>query len=85
VLGAETRPARVHAERAGGEGATFILLAILRITLGEMDRTRFDRLTVKLFAAIAGAIAALTLGAYLVFSWSFERGFVQYLHRADEA
>ena len=29
--------------------------------------------------------AVLTLAAYLVFSWSFERGFVQYLHRADEA
>ena len=50
-----------------------------------MDKTRFDRLYVKLFAAIGGAIAVLTLAAYLVFSWSFERGFVQYLHRADEA
>ncbi len=50
-----------------------------------MDKTRFDRLYVKLFVAIAGGIAVLTLGAYLVFSWSFERGFVQYLHRADEA
>lgn len=50
-----------------------------------MDRTRFDRLYVKLFVVIAGAIAVLTLAAYLVFSWSFERGFVQYLHRADEA
>lgn len=50
-----------------------------------MDRTQFDRLYVKLFAAIGGAIAVLTLAAYLVFSWSFERGFVQYLHRADEA
>lgn len=50
-----------------------------------MDKTQFDRLYVKLFAAIGGAIAVLTLAAYLVFSWSFERGFVQYLHRADEA
>ena len=50
-----------------------------------MDRTRFDRLYVKLFAAIAGTIGLLTLATYLVFSWSFERGFVQYLHRADEA
>jgi two-component system sensor histidine kinase BaeS len=50
-----------------------------------MDRTQFDRLYVKLFAAIGGAIAVLTLAAYLVFSWSFERGFVGYLHRADEA
>ena len=50
-----------------------------------MDKSRFDRLHVKLFLAIAGAIAALTFAAYLVFSWSFERGFVQYLNRADEA
>ena len=49
-----------------------------------MDKTRFDRLYVKLFAVIAGAIALLTLAAYLVFSTSFERGFVQYLERADE-
>lgn len=50
-----------------------------------MDITRFDRLYVKLFVAITGAIAALTLAAYFVFSWSFERGFVDYLTRADEA
>jgi two-component system sensor histidine kinase BaeS len=50
-----------------------------------VDTRRFDRLYIKLFAAIAGAIAVLTLAAYFVFSWSFERGFVQYLHRADEA
>jgi len=49
-----------------------------------MDTSRFDRLYIKLFAVIAGAIAVLTLATYLVFSWSFERGFVQYLHRADE-
>ena len=49
-----------------------------------MNKARFDTLFVKLFAAIAGAIALLTLCAYFVFSWSFERGFVQYLHRADE-
>jgi two-component system, OmpR family, sensor histidine kinase BaeS len=64
--------------------AASTFFAKLCITLRQMDKTRFDRLDVKLFAAIAGAIAALTLGAYLVFSWSFERGFVQYLHRADE-
>jgi two-component system sensor histidine kinase BaeS len=49
-----------------------------------VNKARFDTLFVKLFAAIAGAIALLTVCAYLVFSWSFERGFVQYLHRADE-
>ena len=50
-----------------------------------MDTTRLDRLHVKLFAAIAGTIAVLTLAAYLVFSWSFERGFIDYVRRADEA
>src|SRR5215813_9035273 len=46
---------------------------------------RFDRLHVKLFLVIAGAIAGLTLVTYMVFTWAFERGFVQYLNRADEA
>lgn len=50
-----------------------------------MDTTRFDRLHIKLFAVIAGTIAALTLAAYAVFSWSFDRGFVEYINRADEA
>jgi two-component system sensor histidine kinase BaeS len=49
-----------------------------------VDKNRLDTLFVKLFIAIAGAIALLTLAAYFVFSWSFEHGFVQYLHRADE-
>jgi two-component system sensor histidine kinase BaeS len=42
-------------------------------------------LRVKLFLAIAGATAALALAAYLVFSWSFDRGFADYVNRADEA
>ncbi len=50
-----------------------------------MNLERFDRLPVKLFLAIAGTIAGLTLVTYLVFTWSFERGFVQYVNRADEA
>lgn len=45
---------------------------------------RFDKLHIKLFAAIAGAIGLLTMAAYLVFTASFERGFVGYLNRADE-
>jgi two-component system sensor histidine kinase BaeS len=49
-----------------------------------MDTGRFGKLQFKLFLAIAGAIGALTLAAYLVFSVSFERGFVGYLYRADE-
>jgi two-component system sensor histidine kinase BaeS len=46
---------------------------------------RLDNLRVKLFLAIAGGTAALALVAYLVFSWSFDRGFVDYVNRADEA
>jgi two-component system, OmpR family, sensor histidine kinase BaeS len=46
---------------------------------------RFDRLQLKLFLAIAGAIAGLTLVSYLIFTWTFERGFVQYVNRADDA
>ncbi len=46
---------------------------------------RLDNLRVKLFVAIAGANAILALAAYLVFSWSFDQGFVEYLNRADEA
>jgi two-component system, OmpR family, sensor histidine kinase BaeS len=49
-----------------------------------MDKARLDKLHIKLFLAIAGAIAALTLAAWFVFSTTFERGFVQYLNRADE-
>ncbi|MGH8739255.1 MAG: ATP-binding protein [Burkholderiales bacterium] len=46
---------------------------------------RLDNLRVKLFLAIAGGTAALALAAYLVFSWSFDRGFIDYVNRADEA
>jgi two-component system sensor histidine kinase BaeS len=46
---------------------------------------RLDSLRVKLFVAIAGATAALALAAFLVFSWSFERGFIGYVNEADEA
>ena len=49
-----------------------------------MNRTQLDKIHVKLFLAIAGAIAALTLAAWFVFTTSFERGFVRYLNRADE-
>lgn len=50
-----------------------------------MDTTRFDRLPIKLFGAIAATIGVLTLAAYLVFSWSFERGFIEYVNRSDQA
>jgi two-component system sensor histidine kinase BaeS len=46
---------------------------------------RLDTLRVKLFLAIAGANALLALVAFLVFSWSFDQGLVEYLNRADEA
>ncbi len=46
---------------------------------------RFDRLRVKLFLAIAGTNALLAIIAYLVFSWSFDRGFIDYVHRGDIA
>jgi two-component system, OmpR family, sensor histidine kinase BaeS len=46
---------------------------------------RLDTLRVKLFLAIAGGTAALALAAYLVFSWSFDRGFLSYVNQADEA
>src|SRR5215467_3082667 len=56
-----------------------------RATIRTVGLGRFDRLYLKLFLAIAGAIVGLTLVAYLVFTWTFERGFVQYVNRADEA
>jgi two-component system sensor histidine kinase BaeS len=45
---------------------------------------RIDTLRVKLFLAIAGGTAALAQAGYLVFSWSFDRGFADYVNRADE-
>jgi two-component system, OmpR family, sensor histidine kinase BaeS len=56
-----------------------------RATIRTVSLERFDRLHVKLFLVIAGAIAGLTVVTYLVFTWSFERGFVQYVTRADDA
>ena len=49
-----------------------------------MDKSRLDKLHVKLFLAIAASIGALTVAVYFVFMSSFERGFIQYLNRADE-
>jgi two-component system sensor histidine kinase BaeS len=43
-----------------------------------------DTLRIKLFLAIAGGTAALALAGYLVFSWSFDRGFAEYLKSAEE-
>ena len=47
--------------------------------------SRFDTLRVKLFLAIAGANVVLVMTAYLIYSWSFDKGLVEYLNQADEA
>lgn len=44
-----------------------------------------DRLHVKLFVAIAGTNLLLVMASYLVYSWSFDQGLVDYLNRADES
>ncbi|MDR7094202.1 ATP-binding protein [Hydrogenophaga laconesensis] len=46
--------------------------------------SRFDTLRVKLFLAIAGANVVLVMTAYLIYSWSFDKGLVEYLNKADE-
>lgn len=48
-------------------------------------RRWLDTLRVKLFLAIAGANVVLVAAAYLIYSWSFDQGLVDYLNRADEA
>lgn len=60
-------------------------MAAPRATSAHPVLKRLDRLRIKLFLAIAGANAVLALLAYLVVSWSFDRGLVDYLNRADEA
>lgn len=45
---------------------------------------RLDTLRVKLFLAIAGANVVLVMAAYLIYSWSFDKGLVEYLNQADE-
>ncbi|MDO9434510.1 ATP-binding protein [Hydrogenophaga sp.] len=47
--------------------------------------SRFDTLRVKLFLAIAGANVVLVLSAYFIYGWSFDKGLVEYLNKADEA
>ena len=48
-------------------------------------RRRFDTLRVKLFLAIAGANLVLVMAAYLIYSWSFDKGLTDYLNQAEEA
>jgi two-component system sensor histidine kinase BaeS len=57
---------------------------MLAQSAGSLDGVKTDTLRAKLFLAIAGGTAALALAGYLVFSWSFDRGFADYVNRADE-
>lgn len=67
-----TAPARPAAASAAGPAA------------GRWRR-RLDTLRVKLFLVIAGAHVVLVAAAYLIYSWSFDQGLVEYLNRAEEA
>jgi two-component system, OmpR family, sensor histidine kinase BaeS len=48
-------------------------------------RLRLDTLRVKLFLAIAGANVVLVMAAYLIYSWSFDQGLVEYLKEIETA
>ena len=52
--------------------------------LGRL-RSRLDRLGVKLFLAIAGANLVLVMAVYLVYSWSFDKGLVDYVNQTEQA
>ena len=51
---------------------------------GRLRRT-FDTLGVKLFLAIAGANLVLVMAVYLVYSWSFDKGLVDYVNQSEQA
>ncbi len=44
-----------------------------------------DTLGVKLFLAIAGANLVLVMAVYLVYSWSFDKGLVDYVNKTEQA
>ncbi len=46
-------------------------------------RRRLDTLRVKLFLAIAGANFVLVMAAYLIYSWSFDKGLTDYLNQSE--
>jgi len=48
-------------------------------------RRRLDTLGVKLFLAIAGANLVLVMAVYLIYSWSFDRGLVDYVNQTEQA
>jgi two-component system, OmpR family, sensor histidine kinase BaeS len=52
--------------------------------LGRLRRS-LDRLGVKLFLAIAGANLVLVMAVYLVYSWSFDKGLVDYVNQTEQA
>ena len=48
-------------------------------------RRRLDTLGVKLFLAIAGANLILVMAVYLIYSWSFDKGLVDYVNQTEQA
>jgi len=52
--------------------------------LGRLRRS-LDRLGVKLFLAIAGANLVLVMAVYLIYSWSFDKGLVDYVNQTEQA
>lgn len=48
-------------------------------------RRSLDRLGVKLFLAIAGANLVLVMAVYLIYSWSFDKGLVDYVNQTEQA
>ena len=48
-------------------------------------RRAFDTLGVKLFLAIAGADLVLVMAVYLIYSWSLDKGLVDYVNQQEHA
>src|SRR5690606_14362608 len=48
-------------------------------------RRGLDTLRVKLFLAIAGAHLVLVAAVYLIYSWSFDKGLVDYVNQSEQA
>ncbi len=48
-------------------------------------RRSLDTLGVKLFLAIAGANLVLVMAVYLIYSWSFDKGLVDYVNKTERA
>jgi two-component system sensor histidine kinase BaeS len=48
-------------------------------------RRGLDTLRVKLFLAIAGAHVVLVAASYLIYSWSFDKGLVDYVNQSEQA